>query len=201
MWFYQRYKYQIPKSDLLKNSYYPLPNPILKFIHKTFNITHSYFSCLVTCSTTITSFFSPFPRDTIFGFLGTAFQHKWLGIGFAHLHTIQDAQQSMHWARLAAQNDPSSLTILVIPDTHWYQKFTPLNGPFDDTNTIIHFDVDSITYNEPTIPMELHKTPRKESSAIHIYCIHHQQNPLFTEDHIKQFIPLLNILNIHNTKL
>jgi hypothetical protein len=118
MWLYKRYKYRVPKTNPLKNSHYTLPNLILYLLHTTFNIIHSYFSSLVTCSTTISSFFSSFQRDVIFGSLGTAFQYKWQGTGFDHPHTIKDAQQSMHWARLAAQNNPHNLTILVMPDTH-----------------------------------------------------------------------------------
>jgi hypothetical protein len=88
-----------------------------------------------------------------------------------------------------------------MPDTHWYQNFILLNGPFEDTHTIIHLDANFLTYNEPTIPIELHKLPRKELSAIHIYCIHHQQTTLFTEAHINLLLPILNILGIQNTKL
>jgi hypothetical protein len=69
--------------------------------------------------------------------------------------TPTDFQKALHWARLAAQHDPLALTILITPDPQWYQNSTPLLGPFPDTHNIIHFEADTITYKEPTIPIEL----------------------------------------------
>jgi hypothetical protein len=75
-----------------------------------------------------------------------------LGIGYAHPHTSTDLQQAIHWTRMAAQNDPCTITIIISPDTDWYQNSNPHTGPFLDTHVIAHFAADTITYEEPTIP-------------------------------------------------
>ena len=147
VWLYQRYKYRIPKNNQLKFAQHTLPKPLLDYITTSFNITHSYLSSPVTCSTKITRFYSPFPRDKIFGSIGTAFQYKWKGTGYAHPHNIDEAQKSIHWTRLAAKNDPSNITIITIPDTNWYQN--------PNTHVVMHIPADTIIYNEPTIPPEL----------------------------------------------
>ena len=66
-WLYQRYKHKIPKNDPLKNAHHSLPKTMLDYITTSFEITHSYFSSPVTCSTHLTKKISPFPRDKIFG--------------------------------------------------------------------------------------------------------------------------------------
>jgi hypothetical protein len=86
IWLYEKYKYRIPKTDPLKQSHYTLPNEILEQIITLFNIKTSYFSSLVTCSTLINTYYSPFPRGSIFGFRGTAYKHKWIDNGYAHPH-------------------------------------------------------------------------------------------------------------------
>ena len=63
----------------------------------------------------------------------------------------------IHWARLAAKNDPNTITILTILDNKWYQNHTPYIGPFLDTHVIAHIPADTITYEKPTIPLELNK--------------------------------------------
>ena len=156
VWLYQRYKHKTPK-DPVKESHHTLPQPLLDSITKTFNITHSYFSSPITCSTHITQYYSPFTRDKIFGSLGTTFQYKWNGIGYAHPHNEGTAQQAIHWTRLAAKNDPNSITILIKPNINWYQNYTPHTGPFPDTHTITHFAADTITYNEPLNPQAASK--------------------------------------------
>ena len=105
----------------------------------------------------ISKFYSPFTRDKLFGALGTAFQYKWEGIGYAHPHNEETTQQAIHWARLAAKNDPNTITIVVIPHINWYQDPSPYTGPFPDTHVIIHFAADTITYEEPTIPQDRQK--------------------------------------------
>ena len=82
-------------------------------------ITHSYFFSSVTCSTLIQEFYSPFPRDKIFGSIGHAFSYKWKGIGYAHPHNEKETETAIHGARLAAKNDPNTITILTIPDNKW----------------------------------------------------------------------------------
>jgi hypothetical protein len=118
-WLYQRYKYRIPKHDPSQNTQYTLPTPILNHIFSTFNITHSYFSSPLTCPTSIHKLYSSFPRDKIFGSLGTSFQYRWHGLGYAHPHDINAAQQTLHWARLAASTDPNNITL---PNNKWYDN-------------------------------------------------------------------------------
>ena len=115
VWLYQRYKYRIPKNDPLKRAQYTIPTQILDLLITTLNINHSYFSSPVTCPTQFTQFYLPFSRDIIFGSLGKAFDHKWQGIGYAHPHNTIELQQAIHWARMAAQNDPHTITILISP--------------------------------------------------------------------------------------
>jgi hypothetical protein len=57
------------------------------------------------------------------------------------LHNEEMAHQTIHWTRLAAKHDPSTITLLVIPDTNWYQNKTPHNGPF--SHVIAHFATDT----------------------------------------------------------
>jgi hypothetical protein len=109
------------------------------------------------------------------------------------------AQQAIHWARLAAKNDPETLTILVIPDINWYQNYSPYTGPFPDTHTIAHFTADTITYDEPINPQVPIK-PRIEPLAIHIFCTHHQNHNIGTTSQletIKTIIKNLQITQYH----
>ena len=108
-------------------------------------------------------------------------------------------QQAIHWARLAAKNDPNTITLLVIPDTNWYQNYSPHTGPFPDTHVLAHFTADTITYDEPTTPQITNK-PRIEPLAIHIFCIHHQNHNIGTPnqiDTIKIIIENLQITQYH----
>jgi hypothetical protein len=89
---------------------------------------------------------------------------------------------------------------LIIHDLQWYQNSTPLVGPFPYTHTIIHFEADTITYKEPTIPFELNQHPRKEPSTLHVYCIHHRDSILFNTNNIQQLLPILHTLNILNAQ-
>jgi hypothetical protein len=139
---------------------------------ETFKITTSYFSSPITCSTKINAFYSPFQRDSIFGSMGCS--HKWQNIGYAHPHNKENTHKAIHWARLAAQENSNTITILTIPDKEWTTNGTPYKTKFDDTHVSIHFPPDTIIYKEPTIPPELNKDPRKETSSIRILCIHHQ---------------------------
>jgi hypothetical protein len=200
MWLYQRYNYRVSRNNPTDTLHYILPIPLQNILHNIFNITHSYFSSPLICSTTLTKFFSPFHRDIVFGLLGNAFQYKWLGSGYAHPGNPNDFQKALHWVRLAAEHDLLTLTILITPDLQWYQNSTPLVGPFPDTHTIIHFEADTITYKEPTIPFELNQHPRKEPSTLHVYCIHHRDSILFNTNNIQQLLPILHTLNILNAQ-
>jgi hypothetical protein len=90
MWLYQRYNYRVSRKNPTDTLHYTFPIPLQFFLHTTFNITHSYFSSPITCSTTLTKFFSPVPRDIVFGSLGNAFQHKWMGSGYTHSNHPKD---------------------------------------------------------------------------------------------------------------
>jgi hypothetical protein len=103
IWLYQRYKNKTHIKDPLKTTHYTIPISILDTLTSTFNISQSYFSSPITCPTQITQFYSPHARDRIFGSFGTALQHKWKGIGYAHPHNEETAQQAIHWARLSAK--------------------------------------------------------------------------------------------------
>ena len=152
VWLYQRYNPKKLKKDPLKTSQHTLPQNLLDSIIQILNISHSYFSSPTTCFTLTKNFYSPFARDKFFGSLGTAFQYKWKGIEYAHPHNEEMTQQAVHWARLAAKNDPNTITLLTIPDINWYQNYAPHTGPFPDTHVLAHFTADSVTYDEPTNP-------------------------------------------------
>ena len=131
VWLYQRYKYRISKNDPLKYSHHFIPKILLDHITTSFNITHLFFSLPVTCSILIIEFYSPFPRDKIFGSIEQAFSHKWKGIGYVHPHNEKEAKTVIHWAKLAAKNDPNTITILTIPNNKWYQNHTPPQDLFE----------------------------------------------------------------------
>jgi hypothetical protein len=95
IWLYERYKYRIPKTNPLKKSQYTLLLEILDLFIETFKITTSYFSS-VTFSTKIDTFYSPFQRDSIFGFKGSAYIHKWKNVGYAHPHNTENTHKAIH---------------------------------------------------------------------------------------------------------
>ena len=113
-WLYHRYRCRIPKNNPLKATHYYLPPSLLDHILTSFSITHSCFSSPVTCSTTLTYFFPLYTQDKNFRSLGDAFTYQWVGWEFTHLHSIQAADQALHWARLAVQEDPANITLLLI---------------------------------------------------------------------------------------
>ena len=118
-------------------------------------------------------------------------------MGYAHPHNTIDLQQAIHWARLAAENDPNSITILISPDTNWYQNPNPYFGPFPDTHVIAQFAADTITYEKPTVPPELN-IPRKELSTLQILCIHHQNHNIGTYEQLDQLSRIANNIAIQH---
>jgi hypothetical protein len=201
VWLYHRYKPRLSKNDPLNSAQYILPTAILNHIFDSFQITHSYFSSPVTCPTSIYKFYSPFPRDKIFGSLGPSFQYQWQGLGYAHPHNAQDAQQVLYWARSAASNDLDNITIIALPNKNWYKNITPLKGPFPDTHVIAYFPPDTLTYEESITPAPLITEPRIETAALHIYCVHYKNYPIYTHLHNHTFQQLLQQLNIQHTQL
>jgi hypothetical protein len=197
IWLYERYKYRIPKTDPLKESHYTIHTEVLDQIITLFNIKTSYFSLPVTCSTHINNFYSPFQRDSIFGSRGTAFQHKWIGNGYAHPHNKENTQKAIHWAHLAAKENQDTITILIIPDEDWTTNDTPYKTIFDDTHVITHFPPDTIIYLEPTIPPELNKEPRIETLAVWILCIHHKNTPIKIPNLKSKLLQSINKIQIN----
>jgi hypothetical protein len=93
-------------------------------------------------------------------------------------HNTKNVHKAIHWARLAAQENQNTITILTIPDEEWTTNDIPYKTKFDDTHVSIHFPPGTIIYKEPTIPPELNKEPQKEALAIRILCIHHQNTEI-----------------------
>lgn len=79
---------------------------------------------------------------------GTHLKYKWQGIKYTHPHTKKGAQQALHWARFATRNNHIAVTILVTPHQNWYHNFNPHEGPFPDSQGIIHFKADTLAYKE-----------------------------------------------------
>ena len=192
---YQRYNIKIHTKNPQKNTHYNIPINILDTLITTLNISQSYFSSPLTCPTQIIQFYSLYTRDKIFGSFGTAFQYKWKGIGYAHPHNEETTHQAIHWARLAAKHDPTTATIIVIPDKDWYHNKTPYEGPFPDTHVIAHFAADTITYDKPNTPQNS-PNPRIEPLAIHILCIHHQNHNFGTTSQIDTIKSIINNMQI-----
>ena len=140
-------------------------------------------------------FHSPLSRDKIFGSIGYAFSYKWKGIGYVHPHNEKEAGKAIYWAKLAAKNDPNTVTILTIPNNKWYQNHTPYIGPFPDTHVIAHIQADMITYEEPTVPLKLNK-PWVEPSTIRILCLHHSNNNVGNIEQINALNTIFNNLRI-----
>ena len=172
-----------------------MPKILLDHITTSFNITHSYFYSLVTCSILIKEFYSPFSRDKIFGFTRHAFSYKWKGIGYAHPYNEEEAKKAIHWATSAAKNNSNIVTILTILDNKRYQNHTLYIEPFLNTHVIAHIPADTITYEEPTIPLELNKS-QVEPSTIYILCIHHNNNNVGNIEQINALNTIFNNLLI-----
>jgi hypothetical protein len=140
------YRYKNPKS-----TQYTLSHKMLEHLIATFNITHSYFSSPLTCSSLLKRFYSPFPRDCIFGSIGGAFSHKWNGCGFAHPPSPL-LPQAIHMARIAAKTNPQSYTILINTDPNWYQQTDPFLTQYKDTHVITYIPPNTLQYHEPLTP-------------------------------------------------
>jgi hypothetical protein len=106
-----------------------------------------------------------------------------------------DLLQAIHWARLATKDDPNNITIIISPNTNWYQNFNPYSSPFPNTHIIAHFAVGTLTYEEPTIPPEFN-IPRKELSTLQILCIHHQNIHICSYEQLNQLTHIANNLSI-----
>jgi hypothetical protein len=145
IWLLHRYKN-------LQKTQYSLPTNILDHLITTFNITHTYFSSPLTCPTLLQHFYSPFPRDCIFGSLGTAFSHKWSGHGLAHPPSSL-LPQAIHMGRLAAKENLLSYTILINTDPNWHQHTNPFYKEFPNIHVIVYIPPNSLPYHEPIKPI------------------------------------------------
>ena len=71
----------------------------------------------------------------------------------------------------------------------------PHIGPFQDTHVIAHIPAYTITYEEPTIPIEMNK-PRVEPSSIHILCVHHNNNNIGNTEQTNALTTIFDNLQI-----
>ena len=170
-------------------------SPTLKFLTHTFNITHSYFSSPITCPLSLKQNYSPFPKDSIFGSLGTVFSHKWTGIGLAHPTSPNDLQQAIHWGRLATTDNPNNLTIIINPDIDWYHNYNPYTTKYTDTHVLYHFQPYTLKYFKPIAPQE-NQTPKIKQHALQMLCKQQNNPELPNLDQLQQIIPITNNLNI-----
>ena len=136
--------------------------------------------------------FSPFPRDLIFGSLGTTFSQKWTGIGLAH--PSNDLQQAIHWGRLVASDNSNNLTLIINSNTEWYHNYSPTTKNLD-THVLYHFPPFTLKYFEPTTPQE-NQSSKIEQHALQILCIQQNNPQLPNIEKLQQIIPILNNLNI-----
>ena len=137
----------------------------------------------------------PFARDKIFGSIGTAFQYKWKGIGYAHPHNEEATQQTIQWARLVAIEDPNTITIVVIPNTNWYRNFLAIHRTIPIYTR--HYPLRCI-YNHvrrTNNPQVTHK-PKTKPLAIQILCIHHQTRKIGTLHQINNIKTTIDNLQI-----
>jgi hypothetical protein len=132
----------------------------------------------------------------IFGSKGPVYTHKWRNNGYAHPHNKENLQKAIHWARLTAQENQDTITILTIPDEEWTTNDTPYKTKFDDTHVSIYFAPDTITYTEPTIPPELNKEPHIETLAIRILCIYHKNTTIDIHDLETKLLQITTSLQI-----
>ena len=84
----------------------------------------------LTCPTQLTQYYSPHNRDKIFGSIGHAQSYKWKGIG-AHPTDHNTTIEAIHWARMAAKEDPNTITILIINHNDWTTQQIPLSTQAD----------------------------------------------------------------------
>jgi hypothetical protein len=121
----------------LKNTQYSLLTDMLEHISTTFNITHTFFSSPLTCSTLLNYFYSPFSCNWIFGSLGTTFCHKWNGFGFSYPPPSL-LPQAIHMARFSTKEDPLSYTIIVNSYPNWHQYTNPYYTAYPNTHVIAY---------------------------------------------------------------
>jgi hypothetical protein len=105
--------------------------------HNTIQYQTSYFSSPVKCSTLVNNYYSPFQQDSIFGSKGTAFSHKWIGIGYAHPHNQENIQKPS-----IGHTSPQKKTKTQSPSSPYQTK----NGPQMTHHTKPHLMIHMSSY-------------------------------------------------------
>ena len=135
LWLLQRYITILPKKKPKiiqpQNLHQTLHPEITKVLISSFHITHSYYASPLTCPIEITQYNSPHNRDIIFGSLGHALSSKWTGIGLVFPTDHNTTLQAIHWARMAAKEDPNTVTILIVNHRDWTTQNLPLTAKPD----------------------------------------------------------------------
>ena len=152
----------------------PTPNPPPRYHQNTHHDipNHTYLLLIpLTCPTQITQFHSPHNHDIIFGSLGHAKSSKWTGTGLAFLLDYNTTLEALHWARLAAKEDPKTVTIIIANHKDW----TTQNLPFTtkpDVHVMTTIPPHTITY-KPTPEWPTYYQ-YDEPALTSIICIHNQ---------------------------
>jgi hypothetical protein len=168
LWLTQRYVTILPKRKPKKhnpnNNHQTLHPTTLQALIETYNITHSYYSSPLTCPITLTQYNSPHNRDIIFGSTGLAHSSKWKGNGLAHPPDLKTAMTSIHWARMAAQENHNIATIIIIN-----HKENPLPITHAEIHIIATIPPNTIQYNPTTEwPKYLHQLENQYTTIISI---------------------------------
>jgi hypothetical protein len=180
----------------MTDTHYPLPYQ--DHLISSFKISHSYFSSLVTYPISLKYFYSPFPRDQVFGSLGTAFSHKWSSSSILHPSSIITTLQSIHWARLAQANPHTTIIIIISQDHDWYHNYHPYVTKYSNTHVIAHFLPNTLQYYEPTKSNNNDK-PNLEPRALQILCVHHSLNQLNNQTYINILQQITTYLDIKDS--
>jgi hypothetical protein len=88
-----------------------------------------------------------------------------------------------------------------MPNTIWHQNNASLIDPFLDIHVIAHFPLDTITYEEPTIPPFSQIAPRIKPHTLHIYCIHHKNTTIGTQEQLLKLHNILHTFNIQQVQI
>ena len=171
LWLTQRYVTILPKRKPKKhnpnNNHQTLHPSTLQALIETYNITHSYYSSPLTCPITITQYNSPHNRDIIFGSTGHTHSSKWAGVGLAHPPYLKTAITSIYWARMAAQENHNTKTVVIIN-----HKKNPLPITHTELHTIVTIPPNTIQYNLTSDwPKYLHQLENQYTTILSI------QNP------------------------
>jgi ribonuclease HI len=175
LWLLQRYITILPKKKpkiiQSQNLHQTLHPEITKALITSFRITHSYYSSPLTCPIEITQYNSPHNRDIILGSLGHAKSSKWTGIGLAFPMDHNTTLEAIHWARMAAKEDPKTVTILIVNHKDWTTQKLPLTSK-PDIHVMATIPPHTIQYKPtPEWPTYYQYV---ETALTSILCVHNQ---------------------------